>query len=603
MGVGMKVTLGRRWFPLTPTLSPSGGEGVAVVPAHPLRVRRRFSASIILLAAMLMACAGPGPSASGQRGASEARPAAAIKRIAVAIKGDPPSLSDKIVSAGQGGVPGVPEVARLINAGLVILDDAGTLRPLMAEAAPSTENGLWQVLSDGRMETTWRIREGAHWHDGTPLTSADLVFTATIGQDPDMVQFQDRSFTFLDRVEAMDARTVKAHWKRPYIEADTMFTEAHALPIPRHILEPVYAENKAGFVEHPYWTREFIGTGPYRLQQWESGSHMVIAADALYPLGRPKIDEIEVKFITDPNTMIANLLAGAIDLTMGRGLALEQAQTIQAQRSDVRMDLAVDGCLCAFPQYLNPTPASMVNVPFRRALTHAVDRKELANTLAQGLVAPAEVFVGPNEPEYRDIQPSIARYDFDPRRSAQLLEEEGYTRGADGFFRDAAGQRLSVEMRTTSGVETGKNLLFAVADYWQSAGIGAEPVIIPPQQARDREYRANFPGFDMVNQPSSLTLLQRFLSREASVPENRYEGNNRMRYMNAELDTLIDRYFVTVPWGERMQVAGQTIHHITDRAVNMPLLYNTTAVLSNGRLKGATATSTAWNSHVWEWAG
>src|SRR5262249_43240906 len=155
---------------------------------------------------------------------------------------------------------------------------------------------------------------------------------------------------------------------------DTMFTEAHALPIPRHIMEPIYQDNKAGFVESPYWTREFVGTGPYRLRDWAGGSHMIVGADPRYPLGRPKIEEIEIKFIADPNTMIANLLAGAVDLTMGRGLALEQAQTIKSQRSDVRMDLAVDGCLCAFPQYLNPTPANMVNVPFRRALVHAVDR-------------------------------------------------------------------------------------------------------------------------------------------------------------------------------------------------------------------------------------
>ncbi len=553
----------------------------------------------LVLLTLLPACSGPGPSPP-QRSSDTAQQRAAPKRIVAAIKGDPPTLSDKINSAGSGGVPGVSELARLITAGLAVPDETGVLRPLMAEAVPTVDNGLWQLLPDGRMETTWRIREGAHWHDGTPLTADDLAFTAMVGRDRELPQFDDRAFQFVEDVDVLDPRTVRVRWSRPYIEADAMFTEAHALPLPKHLLEQAYAERKASFVELPYWTRDFVGTGPYRPREWEAGSHIILTADQDYVLGRPKVDEIEVRFIPDPNTMIANLMAGAIDLTMGRGLALEQVQAVQAQRPDLRLDLSVEGCLCAFPQYLNPNPPAIADAQFRRALLHAIDRQELANSLAQGLVPAAEVFVGPNQPEYPAIQPSIVHYAYDPRQTGQLLEGLGYTRGPDGFFRDPGGQRLSVEMRTTSGVETGKNLLFAVADFWQAAGIGAEPMIIPPQLSTDREWRANFPGFDMVNQPSNLTLLVRFLGREAALPENQYRGNNRMRYMNPDLDALIDRYFVTVPWNERMQVAGQAINHITDRVVNMSLLYNANAVLSNRRLEGVTATNTAWNSHLWD---
>ncbi len=554
----------------------------------------------LMLLALAAACSSPPPPSASQRASDSSQQGAAPKRIVAAIKGDPPTLSDKINSSGAGGVPGVSELSRLITAGLAIPDETGVLRPLMAESVPTTDDGSWQVLPDGRMETTWRIRDGARWHDGVPLTADDLAFTAMVGQDRELPQFDDRAFQFVEGVDVLDTRTVRVRWSRPYIEADTMFTEAHALPLPKHLLEQAYAERKASFVELPYWTREFVGTGPYRLREWEAGSHIIVTADPTYVLGRPRIDEIEVKFIPDPNTMIANLMAGVVDLTMGRGLALEQVQAVRAQRTDIRLDLSVEGCLCAFPQYLNPNPPVIANEQFRRALLHALDRQELANTLAQGLVPAAEVFVGPDRPEYPAIQSSIVRYPYDPRQTGQLLEGLGYTRGPDGFFRDAGGQRLSVEMRTTSGVETGKNLLFAVADSWQAAGVGADPMIIPPQLSTDREWRANFPAFDMVNQPSNLSLLVRFLGREASLPENQYRGNNRMRYMSSELDALVDRYFVTVPWNERMQVAGQAINHITGRVVNMSLLYNSTAVLSNRRLEGVTATNTAWNSHAWD---
>ena len=68
------------------------------------------------------------------------------------------------------------------------------------------------------------------------------------------------------------------------------------------------------------------------------GSHLVVAANAEYVLGRPKIDEIEIRFVQDPNTVLANLLARAQDMTLGRSLIpLEQAELVAAQRGDMRV--------------------------------------------------------------------------------------------------------------------------------------------------------------------------------------------------------------------------------------------------------------------------
>ena len=85
---------------------------------------------------------------------------------------------------------------------------------------PSVENGLWQVLEDGRMVTTWKLKPGVTWHDGTPLTAEDLAFAARVGMDKDVPEFGDVGFGFVDRVEAIDSQTITTYWKRPYIEAD-----------------------------------------------------------------------------------------------------------------------------------------------------------------------------------------------------------------------------------------------------------------------------------------------------------------------------------------------------------------------------------------------
>ena len=329
------------------------------------------------------------------------------------------------------------------------------------------------------------------------------------------------------------------------------------------------------------------------------GSHLVLAANDQYALGRPKLDEVEVRFITDPNTMVANILAGVVQLTMGRGLDLEQANAIHEQRQEMQVALFIAGCLCAFPQYLNPSPTVLLELPFRRALSYATQRQDYADSLESGLVPEAQMFLAPNQPEFQDVQGSIVRYPYDPREAAELIEGLGYTKGGDGFYRDSVGQRLSLEMRTTPGEEIGKKVLFAVADSWQRVGIEVDPIVIPPQQATDREWRANFPAFDMVNQPSTMALLQRFLGKESSLPENEYRGNNRMRYRSPELDSFIDKYFNTIPWTDRMQAGGQALHHITDNVVNISLLYNATPVIASSRLNGVGATNVGWNSQDW----
>src|SRR4029450_5999567 len=96
--------------------------------------------------------------------------------------------------------------------------------PMLAEAVPTIDNGLWKVLSDGRMETTWRIRDGVRWHDGQPFTSDDLAFTVQLGQDPALTAFSTAEFAFIEGGETPDPRTITVRWKEPFINADQMFS-------------------------------------------------------------------------------------------------------------------------------------------------------------------------------------------------------------------------------------------------------------------------------------------------------------------------------------------------------------------------------------------
>src|SRR5438876_396802 len=119
----------------------------------------------------------------------------------------------------------------------------------------------------------------AQSHDGTPFTSADMLFTAEVVQDREVGVFRNRAYDAIDSVTAPDPSTVTIKWKRPYIAADTMFSPNLGMPMPKHLLEKAYATDKAGMSDLLFWSDEFVGTGPFKLQSWERGTHMILVAN------------------------------------------------------------------------------------------------------------------------------------------------------------------------------------------------------------------------------------------------------------------------------------------------------------------------------------
>lgn len=555
------------------------------------------NAIAVLIAVSSVACApGAGTSLDTSRATDPPRHASP-KRLVAAIWGDPQTLNPTMNSSGAGSSGGVDEVSNLLHVGFADVNYTTAVEPRLGERIPSVENGLWKIRPDGRMETTFVLRTDARWHDGTPVTADDLGFTVRVGQDPEAALLRDRAYSLIESVEVLDSRTAVVHWSGPYIFADSLFS-AGTVPFPRHILGAVFSANKAEFLAHPYWTSEFIGTGPFRLREFERGSHLVLQANEAYLLGRPKIDEIEIKFLPDANAVAANILAGLVDVTLvGQGtLSIEQALQVRDQWKEGTLTPVLSGAVGMFPQFINPNPPIILEVQFRRALLMAIDRQLLVDSLQAGLSTIAHTNFTPQNPEFKDIQSYLVRYDYDPRRAAQMIEELGYVRGADGFFRDGAGQRLNVEVRSTPGREVNEDVTLISAEHWQRLGIGVDTVIMPLQRNQDREYRSTRPGFEVVGQPDDVIRLH---SKEIPTAETRWIGDNRPRYANAELDALIERYYVTIPRAERVHILGQYLHHVTDRVVMLSFFYEAGPLMTSNRLRNVT-TAPTWNVHAWE---
>src|SRR5439155_26309292 len=99
-----------------------------------------------------------------------------------------------------------------------------------------------------------------------------------------------------------------------------------------------------------------------------------------------------------------------------------------------RMDVRPNNLITAFPQLLGPSPPIVGSVQFRRALLHGMDRQQLVDALMAGLSQPGHSFIAPDDSLYAEIQASNVRYDFDPRRAAQLVADLGYAKRADGIL-------------------------------------------------------------------------------------------------------------------------------------------------------------------------
>lgn len=555
---------------------------------------RYLTVGLTLIASLL--AAGCAPSATAPTTTVESS-RGATKRITAVIQGDPHTLYQKMNPSSR--VPGIENLELLVNGGLVVSDDKGVLRPQLGEQVPMVENGLWEVFPDGRMETSWKLKQNTFWHDGAPFTTRDLLFTMRVVRDQDLDVLVDRNYAFIDSVEAQDDHSITVRWNRPYLDADSLFTADRAMPIPEHLLEGPYAADKTRFLELPFWTEAFIGTGPFTLREFARGSYLIVEANDHYVLGRPKVDEIEVRFIPDQNTLIANVLAGSVELTMSRGLSVEQASQIRDQWREGQMVVQFTNWLAMWPQFFNPNPVAVTDPRFRRALLHAMDRQEMADVIQLGIVPVAHAYFNPGDPAYKDVEDVIVKYEYDPRRATQILEGMGYLRGSDGQYRDPMGQKLELELRTSATRDVSNKVLLAVADYWQKAGVGVDPSITPPALARDVDYRETFPAFELAQNPNDVSQLRSY----GPDPTGRVR-RGRNSYRNAEQDALIERLFVTISARERVPLLRQIVQHMTDQATVLGIFYGADPFLVGSRLAnvgpGNQNTRMAWNAYAWD---
>ena len=561
---------------------------------------------MLVLALMVSACApATGPGVSDTR----SQPPAARKQIVASIFSQPAGLHQELTNPtpSSGSVPGLSELYTLLNGAISYLDTDNVRQAWFVEAIPTVENGLWQVFPDGRMETAWRLKPGIKWHDGVPMTADDLRFTVDVYREREIEIVVVPALALVTGIDVRDPLTVVVHWDRLFIGADIFFSSTSPRvptmwPLPRHILEQPFQENKAGFFGLPYWREGFVGAGPFRMLEWVEGSHALLDAYDGYVLARPRVDQIEVRFFTDRGPLKAALLAGAVHVHAGRGLNVEDVLQIQSNSQDVKVQLGgtLAGVLPIYPQFIDPDPPILANVQFRRAALMAIDRQELTDALNNGLGPVAHSWVQADQPDGRATEGRIVRYPYDPRAAVQMIEALGYSRGADGIFRAGDGTRLSIGLLTHEQNSFHVPTALSVQTHWQRLGFDVQLDILSVARATDLRARALFPSFILLSKGVIAGPDGYFTRSAIPLPENNFFGGNASRYGSAELDGMIERYVRAIPFPERMGVLGDMVHLQTDQVHMLPLFFQGGAfVLGSPRLKNVLG-GHVWNAHLWE---
>ncbi len=353
----------------------------------------------------------------------------------------------------------------------------------------------WTTSPDG-LTHTFTLRKGLEWSDGTPFTSADVVFTYNAVYDPATKSVLASAMTIDGAplsVTAPDAATVVVTFPRPFGAGIRLLDSVVILP--RHKLE---AAVKAGTMAQA-WTpttppAEVVGTGPFVLSSYEPGQRVTFARNPRYwrrdDVGRPLpyVDGVVFEIVPDQDTEFLRLQSGQIDMTLQQLRAedyaavreLERAGTLTMREAGVGLDPDVF--------FFNLRPAFWAKDPrgtwlaadaFRQAMSHAVDREAYANTVYLGAAVPVHGPITPGNKNW--FWPDLPRYAFDLAKAKALLEGLGLTnRDADPWLEDAKGTEARFTMLTyrgNSSLERGAQVLKE-----SLAVVGIDLQVVPLEQ-------------------------------------------------------------------------------------------------------------------------
>ena len=296
----------------------------------------------------------------------------------------------------------------------LVYRDPETFRP-----QPLLATG-WKITSDTSIE--FDLRRGVKFHDGSPFTADDVVYTLNLVSSPDSKISTPSNANWIKQAEKLDDFKVRVTLAKPTPAALEFFS--FVLPIyPKAYREKVGPD---GYAKAP------VGAGPYRITRVEAGSVDFERFADYYadsPKGKPAIAKLAVRFVPDAATEMTELLAGRADFIWNFNPDQFDAVGRMPNLQALRQESMRIGFLGIDAGGRTGADNPMTKLKVRQAVFHAIDREQIAKQLVQGgsRVPPAPCF----PTQFGCDADAAVKYGYDPAKAKQLLAEAGYPNGFD----------------------------------------------------------------------------------------------------------------------------------------------------------------------------
>ncbi len=496
---------------------------------------RRMLLSLILVTAFVMsACAAPVSPAPAAAPADDGAAASTEPvRGGAAVIGTPqePGLLNPLLASSS-----IEDaISSFTVEGLVQVDDQGNYVPVLAEALP-------EVSEDGLL-LTYKIKPDLKFSNGDPFTCADVQFTVEAILS-DLSGASTSGYNRIDAVECPDDLTVEVYLSEVYAPYLRLFSYI----IPR-------GAGDLAALDTWEFNRAPVGTGPWIVKEWVAGDYIEFMPNPNYrETGKPYLDSMIVKIL--PSREVGMQLLGtgeikalwditeadfpALDSMAAQGVSYAGAQTGENELllfnfADPAVDAPPDAAA-------NPHPV-LADVKVREALQLAIDKQEIVDTLLYGnvnvgtTVIPNGAFACPQPPS-----------EFSVEKANALLDEVGWTKGADGI-REKDGAKLELKISTTSGNLLREQTQQVLVEMLKAIGVSLIIENVPSDvlfAGWDSNGMRKHGQFDILLyttgpflDPDSH-LYQNYHSANIPTADNEGAGSNYSRYVNADVDAWID---------------------------------------------------------------
>lgn len=363
------------------------------------------------------------------------------------------------------------DIDHLIFSGLVRFDSRGNPHKDLAES--------WAISADASLYTVV-LREDAVWHDGTPVTSDDIVYTFSKFQDEDYPGPIDlQEFWSEVNIIQLDDRRVQFQLAEPFAPFLDYLTVGL---LPDHLLRGVSA---SALIDHPFNLHP-IGTGPYQFDTFiiEDDAIVGVSLTAFedYYFSRPFLDRVEFRLVDDPGDAYA-----AYQNELVNGISSVGEQILDDVLEDTQLNLytaRVPRLGMLFLNLKNPVKEFLAEKRVRQALMLAINRNWIIQSALSGQgVLP----IGPIMPGTWAFADGLQPHQFDPIEAARILDEleweltAGAAPGTEEYVRSKDDQQLSLEL-AHSDDPLSTTIAELIERYWEDIGVQVTRVPLPSDE-------------------------------------------------------------------------------------------------------------------------